>query len=93
MNIERETIYQEEIAVLEESTDLRNLVVYNDDVNTFDHVIDTLIKVCGHSVEQAEQCTWLIHYKGKCTVKVGSYEELEGMCTSLHLKELSADIQ
>lgn len=79
--------------MLEESTDLRNLVVYNDDVNTFDHVIETLIKVCRHSAEQAEQCTMLIHYKGKCTVKVGSYEELVGMCTSLHDKDLSADIE
>lgn len=93
MNIEREILYQEEVAVLEETTDLRNLIVYNDEVNTFDYVIETLIKICGHSAEQAEQCTWLIHYKGKCTVKVGSYEELEGMCTSLHQKELSADIQ
>ncbi|GAB3540571.1 ATP-dependent Clp protease adaptor ClpS [Pontibacter brevis] len=95
MNWEREILHQEEVEVelLEESTDLRNLVVYNDDVNTFDHVIETLIKVCRHTQEQAEQCTMLIHYKGKCTVKVGSYEELVGMCTSLHQKDLSADIE
>ncbi|RDV14677.1 ATP-dependent Clp protease adaptor ClpS [Pontibacter diazotrophicus] len=95
MNWEREILHKEEVEVelLEESTDLRNLVVYNDDVNTFDHVIETLIKVCRHTQEQAEQCTMLIHYKGKCTVKVGSYEELMGMCTSLHQKDLSADIE
>jgi len=52
--------------------DPKTLVVFNDDVNTFDHVINTLIKVCRHSVEQAEQCTWIIHYKGKCAVKKGS---------------------
>lgn len=52
--------------------DFKNLVVFNDDVNTFDHVINTLIKVCKHTVEQAEQCTWIIHYKGKCSVKKGS---------------------
>lgn len=67
-----------------EITDVRDLVVYNDDFNTFDHVIATLIRVCKHSPEQAEQCTWLIHYKGKCTVKIGSWEELkpqrEGIC-------------
>ncbi|UXE66249.1 MAG: ATP-dependent Clp protease adaptor ClpS [Chryseotalea sp. WA131a] len=67
-----------------EITDVRDLVVYNDDFNTFDHVIATLIRVCKHSPEQAEQCTWLIHYKGKCTVKTGSWEELkpqrEGIC-------------
>jgi ATP-dependent Clp protease adaptor protein ClpS len=93
MNIETEILYQDEVALLEESTDLRNLIVYNDDVNTFDHVIATLIKVCGHSAEQAEQCTLLIHYKGKCTVKVGSYEELASMCTALHDKDLSANIE
>ena len=59
--------------------DLKNLVVHNDDVNTFDHVINTLIKVCNHSIEQAEQCTWIIHYKGKCAVKNGSYLELKPM--------------
>lgn len=95
MNWEREILHKEEyeVELLEESTDLRNLVVYNDDVNTFDHVIETLIKVCRHTQEQAEQCTMLIHYKGKCTVKVGSYEELMGMCTNLHQKDLSADIE
>ncbi|MBB6612146.1 ATP-dependent Clp protease adaptor ClpS [Pontibacter sp. Tf4] len=93
MNTEREILHQEDVAVLEENTDLRQLIVFNDDVNTFDHVIETLIKVCGHTAEQAEQCTLLIHYKGKCTVKMGSYEELEGMCTALHQKSLSADIQ
>ena len=93
MNIETEILHQDDVALLEESTDLHNLIVYNDDVNTFDHVIATLIKICGHSAEQAEQCTLLIHYKGKCTVKVGSYEELAGMCTALHDKDLSANIE
>lgn len=74
------------IDVLEaiETTEVRDLVVFNDDVNTFEHVIETLIKVCKHSPQQAEQCTWLIHYKGKCTVKTGSFDELrpmkEGIC-------------
>lgn len=95
MNWETDILHKEDfdVALLEETTDLRNLVVYNDDVNTFDHVIETLIKVCGHTVEQAEQCTWLIHYKGKCTVKVGTFDELKGMCTNLHQKDLSADIE
>lgn len=62
-----------------ETTDLMDLVVFNDDVNTFDHVIETLIKVCKHTQEQAEQCTWLIHYKGKCTVKSGSFDFLRPM--------------
>lgn len=93
MNWDTEILIKEDIALLEATTDLRNLVVYNDDVNTFEHVIATLIKVCRHTPEQAEQCTMLIHYKGKCTVKVGSYDELEGMCTSLHDKDLSANIE
>lgn len=72
-------LHREEIEVdlLEEEVDLRDLVVFNDDINTFDHVIDTLIRVCKHTAEQAEQCTWLIHYKGKCTVKSGSFEDLK----------------
>lgn len=72
--------YQEEIQaeVLEavETTDVMDLVVFNDDYNTFEHVINTLIKVCKHTPEQAEQCTMLIHYKGKCTVKTGSFDFL-----------------
>jgi ATP-dependent Clp protease adaptor protein ClpS len=72
--------YQEEVLVdvLEavETTDVMDLVVFNDDVNTFDHVIDTLIKVCKHTPEQAEQCTLIIHYNGKCAVKTGTFEFL-----------------
>jgi ATP-dependent Clp protease adaptor protein ClpS len=62
-----------------EITDVKDLVVYNDDFNTFEHVIATLIRVCKHTSEQAEQCTILIHHKGKCAVKTGSYEELNPM--------------
>lgn len=71
----------EKVDVLEviETTDLMDLMVFNDDINTFDHVINTLIKVCKHTQEQAEQCTMLIHYKGKCTVKNGSFEFLKPM--------------
>jgi ATP-dependent Clp protease adaptor protein ClpS len=71
----------EMVDVLEviETTDLMDLMVFNDDVNTFDHVINTLIKVCKHTREQAEQCTMLIHYKGKCNVKNGSFEFLKPM--------------
>lgn len=71
----------EMVDVLEviETTDLMDLMVFNDDVNTFDHVINTLIKVCKHTQEQAEQCTMLIHYKGKCTVKNGSFDFLKPM--------------
>ena len=68
------------------------IVLYNDDVNTFDHVIDTLIYACEHTPEQAEQCSLLVHYKGKCTVKTGPYEELEPRCSKLLEAGLSAEI-
>jgi len=76
---------KEDFAVLEKviTEDLKDLVVYNDDFNTFEHVINTLIKVCKHSSEQAEQCTWIIHYKGKCSVKKGTYDELHPMKDSI----------
>lgn len=74
---------QEEVLeeVLEDvkTTELNDLVVFNDDVNTFDHVIKTLIRVCKHTKEQAEQCAMIIHYKGKCAVKTGSFKELKPM--------------
>lgn len=68
------------------------IVVYNDDVNTFDHVITTLIRVCDHTPEQAEQCSLIIHYNGKCTVKTGPYDELKPQCTQLLEAGLSAEI-
>ena len=79
--------------VLEELIDQKDLIVFNDDVNSFDHVIATLIKVCKHTEIQAEQCTWIIHYKGKCQVKRGIYEKLEPICTALLERGLSAEIQ
>ena len=53
-----------------------NVVLFNDNHNTFDHVIDCLITTCGHDALQAEQCAMIVHFKGKCTVKTGSYDEL-----------------
>ena len=70
-----EVLQQEKEGIVEE----QDLIVLNDDYNTFDHVINTLIKVCEHSPEQAEQCTLIIHYKGKCSVKKGFYDELKPM--------------
>lgn len=69
------------------------LIVWNDDVNTFDWVIETLMTVCGHTQEQAEQCALLIHYKGKCDVKRGSYEKLEPMCTAITDRHINATIE
>ena len=68
------------------------IVLFNDDVNTFDHVIETLIAVCDHTSEQAEQCAIIVHYKGKCTVKTGDYDDLKPRCTMLLEAGLSAEI-
>lgn len=83
----------QEVIALEEVVKSNNeIVLYNDDVNTFDHVIETLIIVCKHTAEQAEQCAILVHYKGKCTVKTGHLDELIPQCTMLLEAGLSAEI-
>ncbi len=79
--------------ISEVMVDRKDLIVYNDDVNTFDHVIDSLIQVCDHNPLQAEQCTWIIHHNGKCQVKHGIYEKLEPMCTALLDRGISAMIE
>lgn len=83
---------QEDVLVEEQIGINNEIVLYNDDVNTFDHVIDTLIRVCNHTPEQAEQCAILVHYKGKCIVKTGSFDELKPQCTQLLEAGLSAEI-
>jgi len=70
----------------------RLLVLHNDDYHTFDYVIDALVEICDHDISQAEQCTLLIHYKGKCDVKKGSFSYLRPMKNALILKELKATI-
>ncbi|MFT5736014.1 MAG: ATP-dependent Clp protease adaptor protein ClpS [Maribacter sp.] len=82
----------EELLIEEETVKQNEIVVFNDDVNTFDHVIETLISVCDHTPEQAEQCSLIVHYKGKCTVKTGEYKDLEPRCTGLLSAGLSAEI-
>ena len=82
----------EKVDVQEEQTPFHEIVLYNDDVNTFDFVIDSLIKVCDHSPIQAEQCTFLVHFKGKCSVKSGEYKELDPRCTKLLELGLSDEI-
>jgi ATP-dependent Clp protease adaptor protein ClpS len=72
---------------------VRDLILYNDDVNTFDHVIESLIEICQHDVIQAEQCTYIVHYNGKCTVKSGSYLKLKPMKEGLCDRGLSAVIE
>lgn len=83
---------KEEVSTLEDVQKNNEIVLYNDEVNTFDHVIETLIVACDHSAEQAEQCSIIVHYKGKCTVKTGQYEELKPRCSKLLEAGLSAEI-
>ncbi len=71
---------------------LHEIVLFNDDVNTFDWVITSLVEVCDHTLEQAEQCSVLVHYKGKCSVKSGEYDQLKSQCTELLNRGLSAEI-
>ncbi|SFH82432.1 ATP-dependent Clp protease adaptor ClpS [Halpernia frigidisoli] len=85
--------YEEDVAVLEDQSFENKLVVYNDDVNTFDYVISCLVEICGHTLEQAEQCTMLIHYKGKCRVKTGSLEKLLPMHQKLLSRSLTSEIE
>jgi ATP-dependent Clp protease adaptor protein ClpS len=80
-----------EVILKEEAT--KALVLYNDDFNTFDHVIDSLIKVCEHTALQAEQCAHLVHYKGKCVVKNGTFKKLKPLCESLLERGLTAKIE
>ena len=83
----------EEADVLIEESATCSLIVWNDEVNTFDWVIETLVQVCGHTPEQAEQCAFIIHYKGKYAVKHGSYEELKPKCDAIIDRGISATIE
>jgi len=86
------TKVEEEVLLDEQVLKQNEIVLYNDDVNTFDHVIDTLMDVCDHMPEQAEQCAIIVHHKGKCTVKTGDYDDLEPRCSMLLTAGLSAEI-
>ncbi|MCW3118643.1 MAG: ATP-dependent Clp protease adaptor ClpS [Chitinophagaceae bacterium] len=70
-----------------------NLIVWNDEVNTFEWVIETLIEVCGHTHEQAEQCSYFIHYRGKYAVKQGSYDELKPLCDAITERGIGATVE
>lgn len=82
----------EELVLEEELLTQNEIVLYNDEVNTFDHVIETLIYACEHTPEQAEQCSIIVHHKGKCTVKTGLYDDLKPRCSMLLEAGLSAEL-
>lgn len=83
---------QEEVDVLEQETRKYEIVLHNDDVNTFDFVINALVNVCEHTEIQAEQCAYIVHFKGKCAVKTGEYDFLKPRCSKLLHLGLSAEI-
>jgi len=68
------------------------LILHNDDFHTFDYVIDALVEICDHDFEQATQCTYIVHYKGKCDVKKGDFQQLKAMKNALINRELNATI-
>ncbi|MGE0566811.1 MAG: ATP-dependent Clp protease adaptor ClpS [Bacteroidia bacterium] len=90
-DLDTEILLEEEV-LLKEQKD-KTIVVYNDDFNTFDHVIETLMKYCEHQPEQATQCTYIIHYNGKCSVKNGSFKKLKPICEALLESGLTAQIE
>ncbi|QTY26260.1 ATP-dependent Clp protease adaptor ClpS [Flavobacterium sp. CS20] len=83
---------QEDVVLEEQISKEHEIIVYNDEVNTFDHVIETLIQACDHDPIQAEQCTILIHYKGKCAVKSGTYKDLKPRCSKILDEGINAEI-
>ena len=78
---------------LKSGSESGTLVLYNDDINTFDHVIKSLVEVCGHDPVQAEQCAMIVHFKGSCDVKIGMVEVLNAMSRSLNLKGLNSKVE
>jgi ATP-dependent Clp protease adaptor protein ClpS len=94
MNITKPHIEEREDAdLLVDDENNCQLIVWNDEVNTFEWVIDTLIEICGHTQEQAEQCAMIIHTKGKYAVKEGSYETLKPMCDSITDRGIGATVE
>ena len=83
---------EEAVAVSTETDDEHQIILYNDDVNTFDHVIETLVAVCDHTYLQAEQCAYIVHFSGKCSVKSGSLQYLAPRCSLLLDAGLSAEV-
>jgi ATP-dependent Clp protease adaptor protein ClpS len=83
----------EDVDVLTDLEEPCSLIVWNDEVNTFEWVIETLVEVCGHSYEQAEQCSYIIHFRGKYAVKEGSYNELKPFCDAITERGIGATIE
>ncbi|MCH1417220.1 MAG: ATP-dependent Clp protease adaptor ClpS [Flavobacteriaceae bacterium] len=85
-----EVAFEKEVDVL--TVKEHQIILHNDDVNTFDHVIRCLVRICDQTPEQAEQCAYIVHYHGKCVVKTGTYEDLKPRCLLLLEEGLSAEL-
>lgn len=92
-DVQKEIGKDEEILLLEKQSNPWQLIVWNDDVNTFDWVIESLVAVCRHTYEQAEQCALFIHFRGKYAVKHGELDELRPMCEALLNRSITATIE
>ena len=78
---------------LKSGSESGSLILYNDDINTFEHVIKSLVEICGHDSVQAEQCALIVHFKGSCEVKLGVVEVLNAMSRSLNAKGLNSKVE
>ena len=85
-----EVAFEKEVDVL--TVKEHQIILHNDDVNTFDHVIRCLVRICDQTPEQAEQCAYIVHYHGKCVVKTGAFEDLKPRCLLLLEEGLSAEL-
>lgn len=90
---QEEVLLEEDIDLLDELVDQKQLVVHNDEVNTFDWVIKALVEICKHSEQQAEQCSLIIHFKGKASVRSGSMDKLRPMKDGLTDRGINATIE
>jgi len=79
--------------VITTTKDIKNLILFNDDVHTFDFVIEALVSICNHSTEQAEQSAYIVHNNGKCAVKHGEVSRIKPMCSALVERGLSAEVK
>ena len=93
MSVDIDILEETDVAVDALVEPNKALVLYDDPINTFDFVIESLIKVCKHDLLQAEQCTFLVHYKGQCLIKNGTFEKLKPMCEALLERGLTAKIE
>jgi len=87
---ETETLLESDILLKED--ELNSIILFNDDVNTFEWVIECLVTYCKHDFIQAEQCAYIVHHNGKCQIKKGSFEQLKPICETLLEKGLSVEI-